>query len=50
MTLVLCTPHFFMRNWLGDCVMLFTLFSKVGIERTFVFPKIKLKKTSKDNG
>ena len=39
-TLVLCTPHFLMINWLGGCVMLLILFLKVKIEHTFAFPNI----------
>ena len=40
MTLVLCTPHFFIVNWLRAYVMWLILFLKVEIKQTFVFPKI----------
>ena len=39
MTLVLCTPHLLMINWLRSCVMLLILFLKMEIEGTIVFPK-----------
>ena len=52
-SLVLCTSHFLMINWLRCCVIVLLWFLNVGIEHMFVFPKIilhageKIPKTTK---